>query len=398
MSARRIIVTIVAIVLVLAVSVATAMMFIGMKENMTPPKQKPTIRKVESELVKYESVESKITGTGRVLSQYSVDVISEVQGKLLQGETVLRPGTNFKQGQLIAKIYSKDAYYNMKSRKSSFLNALANILPDIKIDYSDSYEKWIEFFNQIDIEKELPSIPKIDSDQEKVFLSSRGVLREYYSIKADEERLRKYKIIAPFSGAIQDVFLEVGSVANPGSRIAKIIKTGALEIEVPVKVEDAKWIKINQKATLKIEKGKIIGSGRIVRKSSFVDPNNQSINIYVVVEKELEPLFAGQYLQLEFSNMVIANAMEIPRNATFNNNEVFISDSGYLDKKEINILKINEKTIVFNGLEEGIELIVEPLANAKANTPVQTQLSNFHAVKSDTLTNNPEPHKGESNQ
>ena len=62
--------------------------------------------------------------------------------------------------------------------------------------------------------------------------------------------------------------------------------------------------------------------------------------------------------------------MEMPRNAVFNNNEVFVLEEGKLQKKEIKILKYNEKTLVFKGLEIGDSLIVQPLINVKAGTRV----------------------------
>ncbi len=385
MTTRQRIVVISGVVVTLLASAVIAGGLSKMKKNVTPPKQSPIIRKVESTRVTYSDINTSVSGTGRVLSQNSVDVISEVQGKLLKGDVALKRGTRFLQGQSLAKIYNTDAVYAIKSRKSSFLNSLANILPDLKIDYANSFEKWNTFFESIEISAALPPLPEISSNQEKIFLASKNILRDYYSIKSDEERLKRYTLKAPFSGSVQEVMLETGSVANPGSRIAKIIKTGELEIEVPLKVEDAGWIKTGQKAILKSDNGKKIGSGTVKRQAGYVDPANQSINIYISVLPGTEKLFAGQYLRVEFLGMAIKNAIEIPRNAIFNSNMVYLVNNGYLVKKEVSILKTNETTVILNGLEEGAELVTQPLANASENMAVQTQLSNVHSVKRDTV-------------
>ncbi|HBH47179.1 MAG TPA: efflux transporter periplasmic adaptor subunit [Bacteroidales bacterium] len=384
MTTRQKVIVLVAVFVTLLAAFLIMGALSSMKKKMTPPKATPVVRKVESAIVEYANIETSIVGTGRVLSQNSVDLISEVQGKLLPGDISLRKGASFKKGQLLAKVYDTDAIYAMKSRKSSFLNALANILPDLKIDYADSYQKWVNFFELVNIDKDLPPLPEISTNQEKIFLASRGVLRDYYSIKSDEERLKLYYLRAPFSGAVQEVMLEVGSVANPGSRIARIIKTSELEIEVPLLVEDAQWVRKGQKATLKTEAGREVGHGYVIREATFVDPNSQSINVYVKVETSSEALYAGEYLRVEFPGMVIRDAMEIPRNATFNSDMVYVVDSGYLAKKRIDILKTNETSVIFTGLNEGEELVVKPLANANANMPVQTQYSNVHKVIADT--------------
>lgn len=284
---------------------------------------------------------------------------------------------NFRKGDLLVRIFNEDAFYGLQSRKSNFLNLLANILPDLKIDYQDSYQPWVDFFGSVTIYDELPAIPEIKSDQEKIFLASKSILSEYFAIKGDEIRLRKYNIYAPYTGAFQEVMLEVGSVANPGSRIAKIIKTGQLEVEIPLELSAAAWVNIGDKAILKSEEGTEIGKARVVRKSSFVDPSSQSISVYLAILSG--KIYAGEYVKVKFPGTDIVNSMEIPRNAVFNGNEIFIIDSGYLAKRFIDILKINEKTIIFRGLDEGDEIVVKPLANANVNMAVQSEFGNLHA-------------------
>ena len=66
----------------------------------------------------------------------------------------------------------------------------------------------------------------------------------------------------------------------------------------------------------------------------------------------------------------IANSMLLPRNAVFNSNEVFIVVDGKLKKREINVIKWNESTLVFNGLNEGDKVVAEPLINVRENSPV----------------------------
>jgi membrane fusion protein, multidrug efflux system len=397
MTKRQRIVVFAGVLITLAIAGLLALAFSGMKKKQAPPKLAPIIRKVESAKVNYSDISTQIFGTGRVLSQYSVDVISEVQGKLLQGDISLKKGASFGKGQLLAKVYNSDIVFAIKSRKSSFLNALASILPDLKIDYAESYQKWFDFFESVDIAKELPALPEIGSSQEKIFLASKGILRDYYSIKSDEVRLEKYNIRAPFTGSVQEVLLEVGSVANPGSRIAKIIQTGELEVEVPLQIDEARWVRKGQSAKLLSEDGLEVGSGVVIREAGFVDPNSQSINVYVSVNSGSKSLYAGQYLSVEFQGMILKDAMEIPRNAVFNGNMVFVIDSGYLAKQEIELLKTNEKTIIFRGLEEGVEMVVQPLANANANMAVQTQSSNVHKTVADSLEFTAKPDKKKEN-
>ncbi len=339
-----------------------------------PPKRPPQEIKrfVKAEKVAYRDIESQVVGTGRLSSMQQVDVIAEVQGKILAGDVPLKKGQPFKKGVLLFRVYDREARLGLLARKSRFLNAIANLLPDFKVDYPGSYQSWTRFLGSIDIAKKLPALPAFASIQEKIFLAGRNILSDYYSIKSEEVRLKKYSIHAPFAGTFIEVSLEAGSVANPGSRIGKIIRTDKLELEVPVEVHNADWVKTGDRVLVRTEDGSKEWTGKVLRKSAFVEPRTQSISVFVGLESSAEkPLFLGLYLKAVFPGVVVRDAMQIPRNAVFNKNEVFIVKEGRLTKQEVIIHKIDEKSLIFSGLEEGLDLVVEPLVNAAENTKAE---------------------------
>ncbi|MBC8488229.1 MAG: HlyD family efflux transporter periplasmic adaptor subunit [Bacteroidetes bacterium] len=338
----------------------------GMAES-PEEKQKEAIKLfVKTEKVSYKTNKAKITETGRLSSQQTVDLSAEVQGQILPGEVILKEGTKFEQGALLIRIFDEEAKNNLKAGKSRFMNGIASILPDIRIDFPESFQKYQDFFNSIKIDKPLPELPKLDSDKEKVFLASRNILNDYFSIKSSEVRLSKYRLYAPFNGTFTAVYLEPGSVANPGSRIASMIRTDKLELEVPVRIEDAYWIKVGDKVQVSTKDRLLHWTGTVVRKSEFMDPSSQAITIYVALASEKDkPLYQGQYLMAEFASKTINSSMEIPRNAVFNKDRVFTVENGKLKENQVEILKTSETTVIFSGLPEGVNLVVEPLVNAK---------------------------------
>jgi membrane fusion protein, multidrug efflux system len=360
-----------AIVMILAISFGGMTLLGNLKEE--PEKETKEVAKkyVLAHQVKYAKTESHITASGRLESQDYFDLSTEVQGKILRGSIPLKKGQSFRQGQVIVRIYNQEYVLNLKARKSRFLNAVANLLPDFKVDYPNSYENWQEFFSKIELDKNLPELPKVESEQEKIYLASKNLLSDYYTIKGEEERLRKYTIIAPFSGSFSDVYLHSGSVANPGSKIATIIRTDKLELEVPVNEYEAKWVNVGDVVKVTNESGENEWTGRVARKSNFINPTTQSITVFVSLSSSVKnPLFKGMYLNAEFPGVSLAETMEIPRNAVFNTNEVFTVQDSVLKKEEIIIHKINEKTLIFSGLKEGTELVMEPLINAAENMKV----------------------------
>jgi membrane fusion protein (multidrug efflux system) len=346
--------------------------FFGMKPEQEKAVKKAEIVYVKAESVNYGEVISPVISTGRIASTDYVDIISEVSGVLLKPKVNLKKGQSFRKGDLIVSVFKEEAELALKGKKSRFMNAIAGVLPDFKIDFPQSYDRWRRFFDAIDMEKDIPEMPEVGSEQEKIYLAGRNILDTYYSIKSDEIRLEKHTIYAPFDGAYTDVYLEVGSVVNPGSRIAKIIRTNELEMEVPLNPAEAAKVKVGDVATAIDEDQNETWKGRVIRKAKFVDPNTQSIYIYVKLTPSAnKPLYKGQYLKAEFGELNFKDVMQIPRNALFNSNEVFVVVDGKLVKRRVNIVKISETTALINGLEEGAQLVIEPLVSATENTPVQ---------------------------
>ncbi len=371
MNWRKITFVVVALIVLLGGSAALSMLFVSMKPE--PPRRPDSEMKrfVRAETVNYTDIVSPLRREGRVVSSSEVMLVSEAAGKIEQGELVLRKGTSFRKGELLATIYKDEVELALKARKSRFLTTITTMLPDIKIDYPDSYNAFRDFFNSIDMDNDLPELPEVRSEQLKIFLASRNVLSEYYGIKQDEKRLSRHSLYAPFTGTFTMVNFEVGAYVNPGSQIARMIRTDQLEVEVTVENAQSKWIEKGDKVKVYSATSQTVREGVVVRKSEFVDPTTQSRSIFVkVTNTSGEKLLAGEYKEVEFPGQTIQQAMELPRNAVFNSNEVFTVVDCKLQKKEIDIHKWNENTLIFSGLDEGEKVVSEPLINVKENTTV----------------------------
>jgi len=343
----------------------------GMKPPIPEDEEKKIVRYVKVKKAVFADVESTVKATGRLASQNSVDLSTEVQGRILTGGITLKKGQRFRKGQLLLNIYDKEARLANQSHKSRFLNLIANLLPDFKIDFNESYQEWYDFFEKTDILKPIPVLPEAKNSKEKIYLASRNILSEYYSIKSEEIRLGKYKVYAPFNGSFTDVFSELGAIANPGARLAKMVRTDKLELEVPVETENASMVNIGDPVLIyaKGHSDKKI-KGRVDRKSNFVDPKTQSVTFFVTLNTS-DNVMQGEYLWAEFSKIKVQNAMELPRSALSNSNEVYVVIDGKLQKKEVNILKVNESTVFINGLKSEVLVVTEPLINASENLPVE---------------------------
>lgn len=372
---RRIII-VVAFIFIVGLSFGLMKYLISLKEEPPVRMQADIKRYVRTEKVEYGVITSTVEASGRLNSLSSIDIIAEATGKIVRGNVTLKKGEQFSKGDLLFTIYRDEALLDLQGRKSQFMNTIASMLPDINIDYPDHITGFNMFFNSIDIKNKLPEMPDVRDEKLKVFLSSRGVLSEYYSILRDELKLERHNVYAPFNGTFSDVYLEVGAYTNAGGRVAHAIQTDLLELEVPVKKDDAFWIKVGDKVNVFRKGEDDTWTGTVVRKGMFIDEDTQSQALFISLRSTPgKELMNGEYLTAQFPGHPVEGVMEIPRNSVFNSDEVFVVVDGRLEKRVVDIIKTNEKTLIFKGLKEGDLVVTQALINVQEGIQVTTDFS-----------------------
>jgi membrane fusion protein, multidrug efflux system len=339
----------------------------SMKEE---PEMKPPVevkKYVLTDKVAYSEIPTEIVSHGRVRTSHSLDAIAEVSGRMTQGVVPLKEGQKFSKGTLLYRIDDSETRLNLQSLKSNFLRDLAAILPDLKIDFNDNYAAWDSYFQKLTLDEPIPDLPAFKSAKEKTFLATRNIFSSYYNIRSAEVNLQKYRVYAPFDGAIAEVALQSGSYVTPGTRIARLIRSDKLEIMVDVNTDDIRWIEMGSPARVRAEEQNDEWSGKVVRIGEYVNESTQSINVFLAINGSEKPMYDGEYLEVKIPGKTVKEGMLIPRNAIFNNDQVYVLEDSLLKVNTINIVKINSETAIFNGLPEGSEIVVEPVVNAHNN-------------------------------
>jgi len=369
---RRIVI-VVSVLFILVVAYGL-MRFLSAQKEAPPVRRSMEARRyVRVEPVNYKQIASEVSERGRLAAIAEIDIVAEASGKILPGKVALKKGSKFSKGDMLFEVYPDEAILSLKARKSQYQNTLAGIIPDLVIDFPETEEVFTAFFTSIDVDKALPPMPEIQDDKLKIFLASRNVISEYYSIQRDELQLKRRTVRAPFNGTYKDVYMELGAYTNTGGRVARAIQTDHLEMEVALVRDEAAWVKLGDQVKVLSETRSLSWEGTVIRKSQFVDENTQSQTIFLRIKAiKNQTLLAGEYLKAIFPVRPIKNAMEIPRNSVFNTNEVFVVRSGRLAKEMINVIKENERTLIFNGITEGDTIVVQQLINVSEGTLVQT--------------------------
>ncbi|MCD6090761.1 MAG: HlyD family efflux transporter periplasmic adaptor subunit [Bacteroidales bacterium] len=357
-----------------AVSYFSMVYLTSLKKKPEPPRVTKNIPLVKTQKITYSDIPISIINKGRLSSNHKVDIISEVQGKILPGDIVLKSGQSFKKDQLLFSVYDEEAKLALRAAKSRFLTSVANVLPDVKYDFEQNYSAWKSFFSAIDLNEELPELPEIKSEQEKIYIASKNIFNDYFTIQSSEIRLAKYQVYAPFNGSFSQVYFQEGSIANPGTRVASIIRTDLLELEVPFEVDQIKWLKTGQPVDLRINK-KVVAEGTINRIADFIDTKTQSVLVYVDVPNTIkQKLFEGMYMDARFYGFSLYQVMKVPRSSVFNFDEVYLVENDKLKKTRVKIEKVDQEYLYFSGPSENSIIAIELPLNTADQMQVRSQL------------------------
>lgn len=366
MQARKIIIVL-SILAILGGSVGVSSFLASQKEPPEEKKAPVSIRYVKTTPVEYTDIETSVVAFGRVETAQSLDLLSEVGGRMHEGNIRLKEGQNFRKGTLLFYIDDEEAALNLKSQKSNFLRDMAAILPDLKIDFADSYDNWQSYFSAVNIDDNLPELPKTSSEKEKTFLATKGIYSNYYSIKSAETRLRKHRYYAPFDGSVSEVAMETGAFVNPGTRIGKIIRAGAHELKVSVETKDITWIQEGAQAQIYSDETQQYWTATVLRISDFINQNTQSVDVFLAIDPGSQRIYDGQFLQAAIPARVVKDGMIMPRSAIYNGSEVFVLEDTLLKVKKIQVVRLQKESAIFTGLNEGDYLVTESLINAHNN-------------------------------
>jgi multidrug efflux pump subunit AcrA (membrane-fusion protein) len=306
--------------------------------------------------------------TGRLIPKQSVMLYAEVGGKAKFGTKPLKEGISFERGEVLLYINSDELQSNLSAKRSSFQSLLASVIPDLKLDFTESASDWEDYLFQIDTDKKLPPLPAVDDKKLKLFLSGRKVFSEYYSVAEMETRLEKHTIRAPFSGSITMAQIEEGSLVRVGQPLGEIISSGRYEMEAGVSYTDVSYLSVGTEFSIQdINTGREY-QAKVVRINDRVDPQTQQVKIYAAIEDESAK--SGIYLEGLIPAGEIQDAIVIPLDALVGENKVYFVEDSIARLKEVSVAFKNGENAFISGIEDTVDVIVDKHNEALNGTKV----------------------------
>jgi RND family efflux transporter MFP subunit len=331
------------------------------KKEMFKKPAAPAVSNYRFQTISNQKETLNIILSGTVNSFHAVDLFAEVTGVARSGKTEFREGARFKKGDVLLKIDDTEYKNSVYSQKSGFVNNLTALIPDLKMDYPKSAQKWENYLNDFEIESALAPLPEVTNEKEKYFITTKNIYSQYYTIKSLEAKLNKFTIIAPFDGIVAETSIKPGTLIRASQAIGTFKNTDILELTAFAGVEEVQMLEVGMPVTLISDDISGEFKGKISRINKTIERTSQKVKVYILIKDSR--LIDGAYLKAGVTVTTIQPVAKIPSEAVYNAGTVWTNQKGKFVSKPIQIIDRLDKYLLVAGLENGEKVLLNPDKN-----------------------------------
>lgn len=250
-------------------------------------------------------LENKISVTGEVMANESLDIRSEISGKV--EKIYFKEGQFIKRGQLLLKINADE------------LNAQKQ-----KVLYTQKLRQDLEFRQRQLLERE--AISQEEYDQ---------ALNELQTAEADllllETQIEKSQIKAPFDGIIGLREISEGAYITPSNSIASFYSINPIKIEFAIPGKYSNRVNVGNEISFTVDASPEVFNGKVYAKEPRLNQNTRTLALRAISPNNRNILLPGQFARVEFLLDRKENALMIPTEAAIpelNGTKLFLSKGG----------------------------------------------------------------------
>lgn len=168
-----------------------------------------------------------------------------------------------------------------------------------------------------------------------------------------KSQLAKTSITAPFSGTIDDVITEQGTVVSPGQPVFRLVNLDDMYIEAEIPERYLTTVTVGKDVAVNIPMLSSTLQSKVRQTGNYINPNNRSFRIEVNVPNEDGQVKPNLTARLRINDYTNPKALLIPISVISENAQgeqyVYVANAAAGDAQEA----IAERKIITTGLTQG---------------------------------------------
>ncbi len=328
-----------------------------------PPLQVEVIEANQSEQL------VKVYASGVVQASHQVNLVPQVQGRVVYVASDLRPGRRFSKGDTIAKIEQTDYKLAVAQEHSRVEQARLNLTIE-RERVEDAQREWELLGNTGEAPELAARTPQLRLAEITVEAAEAGLERAELSLSRTVLR-------APFDCMIKTEQLEQGQVVG-GSPVATLQGTEEFQVRVSVPTSSLSTLLIpgitgdvGSKADVAFQVSDQIAvhkEGHVLGLESELDPQARTINLRIAIDDPMDgeglPLLIGSYVDVTLEGRSVQQTVRIPSTALREGQYVLVADAeNKLARKDVEVGWFDQSDVVLTkGLSSGDRIVTTALS------------------------------------
>ena len=309
---------------------------------------------------------------GNVVAQNQVDVISQLPGKIINISPKVLSNKYFKKGE---KIFELDPF-NYKQeliKKISELEELKNELKSKNLIFNEiekqqilskkNYDRKTQLVGDIVTKKNLEdAATELSINNAKVLDIKSNIETIISNIKIAESQvslakrnLRDTIYRAPFSGKLDNSFIEVGVEVSTGRILGKLLNTSDLNVQFFVgeniythisdifgKEAQVFWKKSNFKKNY---------FAKVFYIDSAINKERAGLNIKAKLEEisENDPIMPGVFVEVVIQGLTLQESFLVDENSIYEDTFIYVLDGNKAVRTKINVEGFAKEKVIITG-------------------------------------------------
>ena len=319
---------------------------------------------VEVMVVSKQYLEATIPFTGVLAPSRSVDIISEVSGKVQKTNNNL--GQSVSTKDVLAVIDDEIPYNQFQQAMAQKLSADNSLkIAQLNLE-SDNILFDNDDISKIAYENSILTVKNAEANQ-LLAIANLSLLKNNYN---------NTRIKSPISGIISRKHIEIGTMVSVGMPIYRVVDLSSLKIEIGISQDMVNFVKIGSPVNLQISSlnnKRFSGKVRFISpqadeqtgtfKAEIYIPNTQKMEIRAGMTASVELVVSNQGKQLSVPNYAL-----VTKNG---DNNIYKINGNIAELNKIEIgQSIGSRTIVNSGLADGDTIVIVGMKNLGEKTSI----------------------------
>jgi len=321
--------------------------------------------------VEPRSLALNVSTQGTVRPVRAIDLVSRVAGRVESVAADFAAGSFFREGDALVGIEDVDYHFAIARAQSQVMAAKQRVAEE-EGRALQARREWRDLGN--------PAANTLFLREPQLASAQAALKAAQADLEAAELDLERTLIAAPFNGRISEKFVDLGQYVTPGTRIARVYATDAVEVRLPLTDSQVALLELplhyrgeNSVELPAVTLRATFGNrdwewqGRIVRTDASIDESSRVVFAVAEVQEpfargtggDRPPLVPGMFVSATVSGRTLEAVASLPRSALRSDTTVMLVDSRQqVVDRAVNVLQSEGGQVWVQGLQRGDRVIV----------------------------------------